>query len=140
MSIAVDTNVIINVIGGDQDASKRAAETLTRHGARTGLVISPIVFAELFAHPGWQPKEMQAFLKATFIAIEWELTAEVWSQAGEAFRSFARRRGRDLGIPRRILADFVIGAHAARVGALITSDSKFYCTNFPALKLVDVEA
>lgn len=138
MSVAVDTNVIVDIVGGDPVASKRAADALSRQGAKTGLVISPIVFAELFAHPGWRPREIQAFLKATAIAIDWEIAAEVWSHAGEAFRSYAERRSRDLGAPRRLLADFLIGAHAARIGALITSDSRFYRTNFPELKVVDL--
>ena len=38
--------------------------------------------------------------------------------------------------PRRIAADFLIGAHAATVAsALITMDAGFYARNFPELEL-----
>ncbi|MCL5258254.1 MAG: hypothetical protein M1314_00655 [Firmicutes bacterium] len=44
------------------------------------------------------------------------------------------------GAPRRIIADFVIGAHASRVGTLVTSDAAFYRRAFPSLRVIDVRS
>ena len=100
-------------------------------------MISPVVYAELFAHPGWKPKDVPDFLVATAIAVDWTLVELVWTRAGHAFGSYSRRRARDgSAAPRRLLADFVIGSHALEIGTLITGDADFYRTNFPALRVV----
>ncbi len=52
-----------------------------------------------------------------------------------SLRVYSRRKvlGED---PRRVAADFIIGAHAATVAsALITLDTGFYARNFPELEL-----
>ena len=136
MSTAVDTNVIVDVVGGTPSTAAQAAATLTLHGRQTALVVAPVVYAELFAHPAWNGDEIDEFLGATGITVDWHLTQDVWRNAGEAFASYARRRAKQRGgLPRRLLADFVIGAHAARIGALITGDVAFYRTNFPDLRI-----
>jgi len=38
--------------------------------------------------------------------------------------------------PRRLAADFVIGAHARAVGRLVTRDAAFYERNFPSLTVL----
>jgi predicted nucleic acid-binding protein len=55
--------------------------------------------------------------------------------AGRAFQAYAerRRKQRDAGA-RRILADFVIGAHASANGCrLLTLDDRLYRSSFPTL-------
>jgi predicted nucleic acid-binding protein len=127
----------VSLVAGTTASANRSAEVLREHGARSGLVIAPIVYAELFAHPGWKPKDVADFLAATAIAVDWTLTEAVWTQAGHVFGSYARRRAREgSAAPRRLLADFVIGAHALEIGTLITRDADFFRTNFPALRVV----
>ncbi len=139
MSVALDTNVIVNVIGGTAAVADRTALLLREHGARSSFVISPVVYAELFAHPGWGPQDVLQFLSATAVGVDWELTETVWTRAGHAFGLYARRRGREPAVhPRRLLADFVIGSHALDVGTLMTGDADFYRKNFPDLRIVPV--
>jgi predicted nucleic acid-binding protein len=70
------------------------------------------VFAELMAAPGRSEAFVGLFFEETGIAIDWQLGETVWRFAGRALRAYAeRRRKRDMGT-RRILADFLIGAHA----------------------------
>ena len=140
MSVALDTNVIVNVVGGTRTAADHALNMLREYGARSSFVISPVVFAELFAHPGWQPDDVTEFLQATAVAVDWNLTETVWRRAGHAFGSYARRRRKDdsRGAPRRLLADFVIGSHALDVGALMTGDAEFFRKNFPELRVISV--
>ena len=64
--------------------------------------------------------------------------AAVWRAAGRAFQKYtARRREKPASGPRRILADFLIGAHASEHGyRLLTLDDHLYRAAFPALTLV----
>ena len=69
-----------------------------------------------------------------------ERVEAVWRAAGRAFQAYAarRKRHRDSG-PRRILADFVIGAHATeKAHRLLTLDDRFYRAAFPRLIIVRV--
>lgn len=57
--------------------------------------------------------------------------------AGATFRAY-RRRG---GTRERIMADFLIGAHAlGHADRLLTRDASFFERNFPALTLIDSSA
>ena len=83
---------------------------------------------------------LDSFCKETGIAVDWNLNEAMWHAAGRAFQHYAarRRRQRDSG-PRRILADFLIGAHALRHGfRLLTLDDRLYRTAFPRLAILTV--
>jgi predicted nucleic acid-binding protein len=91
---------------------------------RGNLAVAAPVFAELSTAPGRTEKFVSAFLEETGIAIDWDLGEPAWRSAGRAFQSYAerRRKQRDSGT-RRILADFLIGAHALTRGYhLLTLD------------------
>jgi predicted nucleic acid-binding protein len=80
---------------------------------------------------------LTAFFEDTGILVDWELDEAVWRMAGLAFKAYAARRRKhgDKG-PRRILADFLIGAHAVRRKApLLTLDDRLYRSVFPNLTL-----
>jgi predicted nucleic acid-binding protein len=81
---------------------------------------------------------VSSFLEETGVAIDWDLGEPVWRSAGRAFQSYARRKQRDSGA-RRILADFLIGAHAQTRGyRLLTLDERLYKAAFPTLRLETV--
>jgi hypothetical protein len=95
------------------------------------------VFAELIAAPGRTEEFVTAFLDENGIAIDWELGEQVWRLAGRAFQAYAERRRnqRDHGT-RRLLADFLIGAHADIRGyRLLSLDERIYRAAFPKLKV-----
>lgn len=134
--MAVDTNVLVALLGGEAGASNSARRSLERAGA---LIVSPPVYAELVAAPGSEVEEVEAFLSRTRIGVDWALGEDVWRAAGLAYRGYAERRRRQQGDagPRRILADFVIGAHALRsASALLTLDRRVYRAAFPELELL----
>jgi predicted nucleic acid-binding protein len=134
---AVDTNVLIDLLACLGDAGRTARDTLETVRAREGLLIAPVVYAELLAYPGRVEGELDAFLSATRVAVTWDIPSTAWRQAGIAYREYAVRRARSGGgIPRRIVADFLIGAHALTVDSLVTRDPEFYPTNFSALRVI----
>jgi predicted nucleic acid-binding protein len=135
MTTAIDTNVIIALWDGDASFSSAAQTALEVAFNRGGLVIAAPVFAELLAAPGRTETFVDAFLEDTGISVDWNLDEMVWRAAGEAFQRYAerRRKQRDSGT-RRILADFLIGAHAeARGYRLLTLDERIYRPAFPKL-------
>lgn len=138
MTTAIDTNAIIALWDNDRALSAAAESVLDGAFHRGALVVAAPVFSELIAAPGRTEAFVSSFLEKTGIRVDWELGEAVWRSAGRAFQAYAerRRRQRDTG-PRRILADFLIGAHAALNGfRLLTLDDRLYRAAFPKL-LVD---
>ena len=90
------------------------------------------------AAPGFTEASLTEFCSATGIVVEWQMTESVWREAGRSFQAYAKRRRRSGDhYPRRILADFLIGAHALVNGyPLLTMDKSIYRAGFPALKLL----
>ena len=140
MTTAVDTNVFVALWDKDPTLSSAARGLLRTALESGGLTVAAPVFAELLAFQGRDEAFLDTFFKDTGITIDWKLDEAVWRAAGRAFQAHAarRRRHRDSG-PRRILADFVIGAHAMQKGhPLLTLDDRFYRTAFPRLTIVRV--
>ena len=135
MTTAVDTNVVIALWDKDSALSLAAQRVLEAAFNRGNLVAAAPVFAELIAAPGRTEAFVGSFFEETGIAIDWELGEQVWRSAGRAFQAYAgrRRKQRDTGT-RRILADFLIGAHALSNGCrLLTLDDRLYRASFPTL-------
>ena len=140
MKTSVDTNVIVALWDKNKLLSSAAESALDSALAQGGLVLSAPVVAELMAAPGRSEAFVDAFLSDTGIGVDWDLGEEVWRSAGRAFQKYAARRRSGTGIgPRRILADFLIGAHAmAHNCTLLTLDHRLYQAAFPRLRLTGI--
>ena len=137
MTTAIDTNVIIALWDNDPALSLAAETALDTAFHRGNLVVAAPVFAELIAAPGRTEAFVSSFLEENGITIDWNLNEQVWRSAGRAFQAYAerRRKQRDHGT-RRLLADFLIGAHAHISGyRLLSLDERLYRAAFPTLKL-----
>lgn len=137
MRIAVDTNVFSALLSGEENAVSTMQAALERASAEAILAASPAVYAELAA--GRSPQDVDKFFSEKEIEVDWRLGREVWLTAGSRYGTYAgvRRRQRGDAGPRRILADFLIGAHALHLtGGLLTSDTRIYGTYFPELRVV----
>ena len=102
------------------------------------LLISPFVFAEIHAYPGITESAVQRFLEITGIIVDHEIAKRVWTETAQRYAKYATRRRQSSGVtPRRILADFLIGAHAlVQAERLLTLDADFYRRDFPELQLL----
>jgi len=134
---AVDTNVI-SALWSKESAATGMEELLFSARREGGLVICAPVYAELLAYPGATKSFVEAFLQDTDIEVHTDLSLEVWTHAGEAFSAYAERRRKDkAGHPKRLLVDFVVGAHALLMtDRLLSLDANRYRTAYPELKLV----
>ena len=141
MTTAIDSNISIALWNEEDDSLNTLARSaLDAALGRGSLIISAPVFAELLAAPSRTEAFLDSFCKDTGIAADWDLNEGVWRAAGRAFQQYAnrRRRQRDFG-PRRILADFLIGAHALHNGfRLLTLDDSLYRAAFPRLAILAV--
>jgi predicted nucleic acid-binding protein len=113
----VDTNVLLDVIGADAQFGPRSRDCLACCGGTGVLVINPVIYAEVGAVID-TIEELDELLPKTLFRRD-PLPWEAAYLAGRAFRHY-RARG---GNRSRVLADFLIGAHAATEGmTLITRD------------------
>lgn len=138
MPAAVDTNVLLPVMRGDAGSVETLVPFLDRFIQSMGLVISGPVYAELAAAPGMRVEALDRFLAAGAIIVDLTLGRDVWLRAAESYRSYAERRlANGVGWPRRILADFLIGAHAElRADVLLTYNADDFGRMFPDLEIV----
>lgn len=140
MVVAIDTNVLSALLTGTEAHAGNAAITLKSAARKARLVISPPVFAELTAIRGVDQNFIEEFLNSIRVDVSWNMTEAAWCHAAEAYRAHAlrRRQSGDPAGPRRILADFLIGAHAVDLNAsLLTFDAQHYRSAFPELKIIN---
>ncbi|HUK29472.1 MAG TPA: PIN domain-containing protein [Candidatus Acidoferrum sp.] len=140
MTTSIDTNVLVAVWNSDDALNARALSALNAARDLGSLMIAAPVFAELLAAPGQEERFLDPFFADTGITIDWQLDESVWRTAGLAFQSYAlRRKKHSDAAPRRILADFLIGAHALKNGyRLLTLDDRLYRAAFPGLAITAI--
>jgi len=138
MTISIDSNIIIALWCKTDSSNLVAAKLLDQAQRRGKLVISAPVYAELMADPLRSRLELDEFTSDTGISIDWKIDEDVWREAVDAYRSYSKRRIRSGGgSPSRILADFLIGAHALVHGhTLLTLNGVDYVSAFPNLKIM----
>jgi len=136
MRTAIDSNVISALWSSEPLASKMV-DVLADAQSHGGLVICAPVYCELLAHPKAERGFVDAFLSDTNVTIEFLLDESVWREAGTRFADYAERRRHSGGSgAKRLLADFIIGAHArTRADRLLTLDRARYELGFPDLCL-----
>jgi predicted nucleic acid-binding protein len=126
-----DSNVLLDVLTEDEEWFDWSADRLTHAASTGGIIINPIIYAELAA--GFERiEDLDAALPATY----YRRVPLPWDAAFLAGRSFVKYRRRG-GERRSPMPDFYIGAHAAISGlTLLTRDARRYRTYFPTLRIV----
>jgi predicted nucleic acid-binding protein len=138
MTISIDSNVIAALWDVDHAMNAAAVEMLGRLTLRERLMVSGPVYAELMAGPLRDEASLDLFFKDTGIEIDWAMDEEIWREAGRAYLAYVQRRKTSRGgDARRILPDFLIGAHALVRGySILTLDGGDYRTAFPSLAII----
>lgn len=137
MTTVIDTNVLVALWDTDPQLNAAAQKALYSAQRLGALVVTGAVYAELLALPGRTEMMLDEFFHATGIRIEWESSEEIWRVAGRTFQGYVMRRSsKKTELPRRIPADFLIGAHAAVLRyRLLTLDERLYRAAFPKLEI-----
>ena len=131
MSALVDSNVILDIFTRDPEWFAWSASALASAASQSGLVINPIIYAEVSVRFS-RIEDLDAALPLDRFARE-PIPYPAAFLVGKAFVLY-RRRG---GARPSPLPDFFIGAHAAVAGhRLITRDPARFASYFPNLDLI----
>ncbi len=127
----VDTCVLLDVVSSDAVWREWSAEQIQTAIRGNGLVINPIVYAEMSVH---FPTDEDLDIALPRHAYRREnLPWKAASSAGRAHRKY-RRAG---GAKTSPIGDFYIGAHAAVSGyRLLTRNRKDFRSYFPDLEII----
>ena len=130
MITAIDTNIVLDILLPNDrfyDASVQALEDAANSGS---LVVCDLVYAELCVHFGTQ-RDCDGFLRTNEVRVE-ALRREAHFLASRVWRTYRQQGGQRT----RILADFLIGAHAqTQASGLLSRDRGFYRKLFPSLNV-----
>ena len=133
MITAVDTNVLLDVLTADREHGDASRTALSQAHADGALVICEVVYAELAAAFASQPDSLEPFLADA--ALRLVRTPEpALADAGAMWRAYRDRGGRRT----RVLADFLVAAHADAVAdRLLSRDRGFPTLAPPSLEILD---
>jgi predicted nucleic acid-binding protein len=135
--IALDSNVLIDLIGDDPQRAD-ASDAALRQALSSGpVVVCEVVVAEIVAGLGRSDIVIEVMDDVGIELLPMEMRSAV--RAGEMQRRYRHRRdaGTSLGHATRAVPDFLIGAHAMmQCNALITRDAGFFLDYFKGLKVI----
>ena len=129
MVTAVDSSVLLDILI-DNEFAERSQNALLGAMSKGRLIISECVIAEIYPAIG---EKITAFLNDFHIEFE-PSTIETAMSAGEYFNSYVRRKGAQ----KRVVADFLIGAHAVSFAhRLLARDRGYLRDYFKGLKVLN---
>ncbi|UVK99721.1 type II toxin-antitoxin system VapC family toxin [Pseudomonas sp. B21-048] len=129
--ILVDTNVLIDVLEDEPVWADWSIQQLRAQSQIHELAINPIIYAEL-SQTFSSFEALDDVVTQLGLAVQ-EVPRPALFLAGKAFVRY-RKVG---GGKNNVLADFLIGAHAAvKKLPLLTRDAKRYRSYFPSVELI----
>ena len=130
LATLVDTNVLVDVITGDDKWFEWSAVALESAAGAGPLAINQVIYSEVSARFSRIDDLDEALPHDDYVRLDLPWSAAFL--AGKCFNDY-RRRG---GLKRSPLPDFYIGAHAAVQNLrLLTRDAARYRTYFPTVEV-----
>ena len=133
MAWVVDTCILLDILMEDATFGRTSAQAL-EVCLEESLIICPITYAEL--SPAFQGN--RALQEEFLIEVGVDFRQDwIWAdtlRAHQAWNDIIRRK-RSGQLPRRPLADALIGAYASRFRGLITRNAEDFTKLFPSLPL-----
>ena len=127
----VDTCVVLDVFEGDPQFGRASAKLLEKLLA-DGLAVSPVTMVELSAAFGGDLAEQKHFLDQVGISHNEAWTAADTEAGHSAWNAYVKARRADR-VPKRPVADILIGAFATNREGLITRNPADFRRWFPKL-------
>ena len=136
-TVSLDTNVVMALLNQEESLNEGARAAIERSRRSGRLVVCGPVYAELLGLPARTQPALGEFFASGGIELDWRFEEAVWRAAGVAFQEYVQRRVASTGLlPRRILTDFLIGAHTMVRGyTLLTLDRRLYEASFPGIRI-----
>ncbi|MGB8262107.1 MAG: PIN domain-containing protein [Terracidiphilus sp.] len=136
-TVSLDTNVIVSLLNQEDGLNLRAQAAIDRFRKLRRLVVCGPVYAELLGLPTRTQPILDEFFRNGDIEVDWRFEEGVWRTAGVAYQGYVERRLASTGaLPRRILTDFLIGAHTVVRGyTLLTLDARIFKVSFPEISI-----
>ena len=135
MITAVDTSVLIDVFGGDARFGVASANALRACLNEGSVVASDVVWSETRAAFGGDDEFLHA-MEASRIGFS-PTSQKTATLAGLTWKKYRASGGQRL----RVIADFLIGAHAAvQCDRLLTRDRGYYRKYFGRLAIINPSA
>jgi predicted nucleic acid-binding protein len=153
MTVAVDTNIFLDVLIPNPTHVETSLKKLESASRKARMIICEIVYTELASQFSSQ-SEVDGFLSETGVEVAWNDRKTLFeaSRRWQQYRIQRKRRnfcpgcgvsvspscpqcGGSLSKPNRVLKDFIIGSHAAAFAdVFLTRDRGFYRNSFSGIK------
>ncbi len=157
MIAAVDTNILLDILIPDEPFSGSSKNLLDYYLSRGKLILNDVVLAELAAS-FFSEEELMSFIADTRMTLVYSSRKSLY-MAGSKWAEYARKSAKNrlscskcghafeetcpqceaiLTKRLRVLADFLIGAHAlVHADCILSRDLGVYRTYFSDLKVID---
>jgi len=136
MITAVDTNILIDILEPDPDFGPSSKAALKKCLLQGSVVACEVVWAETATAYGDKIPQLLDILQQMGIIYS-PMSQEVAIGAAKSWHAY-RERG---GSKKKIVADFLIGAHASvQCDQLLSRDRGFYRKFFTSLKFIPPDA
>jgi predicted nucleic acid-binding protein len=129
---AVDTNVLLDILAGDEPQAELSAQALRAARQDGAVVAADVVWAETAA---WFAMTQDMTAAMADLGIDYDAPGqEAATLGGKIWRTY-RSEG---GSRARLMPDFLVGAHAlTQAERLLTRDRGFFRRYFTELDVID---
>jgi predicted nucleic acid-binding protein len=134
MKWVVDTCILLDIALEDARFGKSSARLLATK-QKEGLITSHVSFIELAPQFDADVKELSYFLRELGVDIDEPWLSEDRNRAATAYSKYVELKQAN-SVPKRPVADILIGAFACRFKGLITRNPADFRPYFKELKMV----